>query len=1293
MSHCPAYALRLVSALLVPLLPACLLGCGDNYVSPGAGAAGSPATATCPLDPTLVPSPEDLDGDGLRNEAEVAGYRIVVDAAGLGVEAGQLEERLVTSDPECADTDGDGLQDGVEAFFKTDPRSKDTDGDGLSDGDEIRIWKTSPTSADTDGDATGPDGLSAPNPLLFDGSEVEALGTSPSLADTDGDSATDFEEADDPLRHPLIAELPSVTVELAGLVDIRLRVSYAEREGEESTYGEEMSTTDSSTRSSTNSTSTATTIAGSGGQGFLKDVTAGAATGGKAGAALVLAGPVMEARRKAGCDIAAGKGVKVGPISFNQEQTGIVKSAVGLLGSLSGGTLGPKATGDKLCGPTTPQTIQTVANALTAASTRSAQQSYSTYLTESRDRTETTSGGSVRVGATLTNTGPVAVGLDDVLITMLQWQQSPSTDPTRDANGAPTDNLGAGLFRTMATLRPKGLSLTLSPGEQSEVIELAAEDLNPDVIKGFLSRPNSIVYAPANIELANADGVNFKFLTEKTYGRTASIAIDYGDGRVDNYQVATNVRRTPDGDLAGVTLGHILENIIGVDFEMVEDMRSLPGSAPGVLTPVRALQRIGDKVNDYGTSVVSLDLGVPGSPRSIWVVYPTTEAQADPALNFDDIIVNFGDEIRLVYTVDRDGDGLYAAEEALYGTSDSPFDERNNRTGAPGPDGIIDGWDSDGDGLYDYFETKIGWVVTIDTPDPTDENPTYRVFSDPTQSDADQDGIPDRIEGLDLGTDPNNPDTDDDGLPELDDLLRTRPAGRYYVRADAPIGGDGRSWATAFNSLWLAMNYAVVENDDANSFNDVSEIWVATGDYSPPTGRSFELGSQVTVYGGFLGTEATLGARNADPLTNGTFLVGNPQNTNEPIVLSTGFRGALDGFALVEGLADTTGAALRVVGTRSIFRGLYFANNRIREEAGYPITFANQPPVHSRRGAGGAVSVFSTDATFEDCTFVGNEAAEGGAVYVQSARTRFERCSFIGNLCGDDYRNGAQPGLGGGALEFNVADNAPQSTLDLIECSFVGNACAPGIFQGTTLFGRDGGALLLRSIAGGAVPPPRVNIERCRFDQNSAGLEGKGGAIMIGGGSYVDVSITGSRFFGNRARRGLAVYGTGDPGLTMSHCTVAGNVFDRSLAVSTDPLQLYTLRLLGLAGGVRIDSCIIAQNGVGGVDYEVREIWAPNANGGFDLRYTCTEKSDGLFGGPTNFFYTNPAFLDLGSGDLRLDVSSPCIDRGNNFADVDHATPGIQVAGPLDLLDQTRRVDHDGDGSATMDMGAYEKQR
>jgi hypothetical protein len=75
---------------------------------------------TLPLSPTPAPSPStssDTDNDGLTAEQET----------NLG------------TDPNNADTDGDGLSDRLEAeSYRTDPLKADTDGDTFPDGGEVQ---------------------------------------------------------------------------------------------------------------------------------------------------------------------------------------------------------------------------------------------------------------------------------------------------------------------------------------------------------------------------------------------------------------------------------------------------------------------------------------------------------------------------------------------------------------------------------------------------------------------------------------------------------------------------------------------------------------------------------------------------------------------------------------------------------------------------------------------------------------------------------------------------------------------------------------------------------------------------------------------------------------------------------------------------------------------------------------------------------------------------------------------------------------------------------------------------
>lgn len=73
-----------------------------------------------------------------------------------------------------------------------------------------------------------------------------------------------------------------------------------------------------------------------------------------------------------------------------------------------------------------------------------------------------------------------------------------------------------------------------------------------------------------------------------------------------------------------------------------------------------------------------------------------------------------------------------------------------------------------------------------------------------------------------------------------------------YVDDDANIGGNGRTWPTAYNYLQHALAVAVMDD----------EIWVAEGTYKPdedtanPAGTddrtaAFQLKNDLAIYGGF----------------------------------------------------------------------------------------------------------------------------------------------------------------------------------------------------------------------------------------------------------------------------------------------------------------------------------------------------------------------------------------------------------------------------------------------------------
>lgn len=119
---------------------------------------------------------DDPDNDGLTNVLEFANG----------------------TNPNVADTDGDGLADGAEVnTHRSNPNKPDTDDDGLTDGFEVATTHTDPVKADSDDDG------------VSDGAEYTTYNTDPNKADTDGDGMSDGVEVENFLD-PLKAEAPTV---------------------------------------------------------------------------------------------------------------------------------------------------------------------------------------------------------------------------------------------------------------------------------------------------------------------------------------------------------------------------------------------------------------------------------------------------------------------------------------------------------------------------------------------------------------------------------------------------------------------------------------------------------------------------------------------------------------------------------------------------------------------------------------------------------------------------------------------------------------------------------------------------------------------------------------------------------------------------------------------------------------------------------------------------------------------------------------------------------------------------
>ena len=164
-----------------------------------------------------------------------------------------------------------------------------------------------------------------------------------------------------------------------------------------------------------------------------------------------------------------------------------------------------------------------------------------------------------------------------------------------------------------------------------------------------------------------------------------------------------------------------------------------------------------------------------------------------------------------------------------------------------------------------------------------------------------------------------------------------------FVDADAPTGGDGLGWSTAYDQLQAALDDASARNADEIAANNVDQIWIAEGTYLPtaeleagePRSVSFSLVDGVTLRGGFDGTEAAPDERDLagghETVLSGDIGVSGDDADNAYTVVFCGedVEAGVEGVTVTGGRADdatASGGGLRNLGTLDVTNSLFAAN-------------------------------------------------------------------------------------------------------------------------------------------------------------------------------------------------------------------------------------------------------------------------------------------------------------------------------------------------------------------------------
>src|SRR5690606_21398016 len=202
--------------------------------------------------------------------------------------------------------------------------------------------------------------------------------------------------------------------------------------------------------------------------------------------------------------------------------------------------------------------------------------------------------------------------------------------------------------------------------------------------------------------------------------------------------------------------------------------------------------------------------------------------------------------------------------------------------------------------------------------------------------------------------------------------------GPIYVNIDAPAGGDGTTWATAFNNLQAAV--------DAGVACDTPQIWVAEGSYAPdPNEPVATVTAPVEIYGGFTGTETAIEQRDfqAHPVQ-----LGAPGWQSRVVVIISGPIGTdtvvrLDGFTI----SGSEAGAMQVGGGGVVLDNLVITDNTAVKGAGIlaghntSFELANSHfEGNVATTAGAAIYMGGTWAYVDNSTFIANESP-GAAIH------------------------------------------------------------------------------------------------------------------------------------------------------------------------------------------------------------------------------------------------------------------------------------------------------------------------
>ena len=540
-----------------------------------------------------------------------------------------------------------------------------------------------------------------------------------------------------------------------------------------------------------------------------------------------------------------------------------------------------------------------------------------------------------------------------------------------------------------------------------------------------------------------------------------------------------------------------------------------------------------------------------------------------------------------------------------------------------------------------------------------------------------------------------------------------------YVDDDAPPGGNGATWATAFSTLQAAL--AAV-----GGVSPPVEIRMAGGTYytsTQPVGP-FVLVSDTSVRGGFRGPGLGGDPNFRDPEQFPTVLDGDPPGGSFRSTVLTGrslSACVLDGLVIQNG-APAKGSGFGAGGIALYDSAVALTQCTLR---------GNRVKSFGSTDAAGAIHAEACVLDITGCIIDGNNLGPGrgaGAMRLSESTVRITQSQITSNHAGNDAVPGGIMAINTTLLvEATVLNDHVGHALEahggrvtILNSEVAGNfgdassalrlAC-PADLIGLTIehnIGFTGGAIVssgsLRmrdcrvadntaavAQASGVECSGPLEVTGCAFEGNGSGQGWKDAALRATG----EAAIANCEFRGNHALTAAISLG-GPSRKRVEQCVIAGNRGLQIVTVSGAPVSIRQCTVahndshgggclwLGNGATAAVENCIFWGNR----DTTLKGVAAHLSTTLFpvSVAYSCVESWSPAIGG-LGLTGDSPAFVSALDGDYHLSPGSAAIDSASNSG----TPPGFAS----DIEGRARFVDdagtsNSGLGSPPADMGAYE---